>query len=37
MSTQRKEGVMGEVVHTSRIAVTRVKGPVRNAMIEVFI
>ena len=27
---------MGEVVHTSRIAVTRVRGPVRQAMIEGF-
>jgi hypothetical protein len=27
---------MGEVIHTSRISVTRVKGPVRKAFIEGF-
>jgi len=27
---------MGEVVHTSRISITRVKGPVRKAFIEGF-
>jgi len=27
---------MGEVVHTSRISITRVKGPVRKALIEGF-
>ena len=31
-----KEGVMGEVVHTSRIKIVREKGPTRRAMIEGF-
>ena len=31
-----KEGVMGEVVHTSRIKIVREKGPTRRAIIEGF-
>ena len=27
---------MGEVVHTSKVTITRVKGPVRKALIEGF-
>jgi len=33
---KEKEGVMGEVVHTSRIKIVREKGPTRRAMIEGF-
>jgi hypothetical protein len=32
----RKEGTMGQIVHTSRIVITREKGPTRKAMIEGF-
>jgi hypothetical protein len=32
----REEGTMGQIVHTSRIVITREKGPTRKAMIEGF-
>jgi hypothetical protein len=32
----REEGPMGKIVHTSRIVITREKGPTRKAMIEGF-
>ncbi len=32
----RKEDLMGEVVHTSRVKIVREKGPTRKAMIEGF-
>jgi hypothetical protein len=32
----REEGAMGRIVHTSRIVITREKGPTRKAMIEGF-
>ena len=31
-----REGIMGQVVHTSRIVITREKGPTRKAIIEGF-
>jgi hypothetical protein len=31
-----REGAMGQIVHTSRIVITREKGPTRKAMIEGF-
>ena len=31
-----KEGIMGDIVHTSRIKIVREKGPTRRAMIEGF-
>jgi hypothetical protein len=33
---REKEKAMAEIVHTSRIAITREKGPIRKAMIEGF-
>jgi hypothetical protein len=33
---EKGEGVMGEVVHTSRIKIVREKGPTRRAVIEGF-
>jgi len=32
----KKEAVMGELIHTSRIKIVREKGPTRRAMIEGF-
>ena len=32
----RKEPVVGEVVHTSRLRVERVKGPIRQAFLDGF-
>ncbi len=34
--SDRKESVLGEVVHTSRLRVERVKGPTRQAFLEGF-
>lgn len=33
---EREERIMGQVVHTSRIIITREKGPTRKAVIEGF-
>ena len=35
-STAREEVPVGEVVHTSRLRIERVKGPVRQAFLENF-
>jgi hypothetical protein len=36
MIPRREERRMGQIVHTSRIQITREKGPTRKAMIEGF-
>ena len=35
-SSRKGEGRMGRIVHTSRIVITREKGPTRKAVIEGF-
>jgi hypothetical protein len=36
IQSEKKEGQMGEIVHTSRIRIVRENGPTRRAMIEGF-
>jgi hypothetical protein len=36
LKADEKEELMGQIVHTSRIQITREKGPTRKAMIEGF-